>query len=287
MTIKPLSNFYKISESELILQANDAYQLKACLYRPVGIENTPAVVCVHGGAWVSGDRYAVSGLTDIIAQTGITVLAIDTRLAPRFRYPHAVIDVVFAIRWLKHHADEYGIDAGRVGILGVSSGGFLGVMATLNYDSPEFFQEIDAVYQNTQNGPAFIASCSGVLDPFARYEMARSQQNTEIMMCHDAFFNSIHEMEEASPFNVLSVYQGKNLPPAIFFQGELDPRLPIDTAEKTAGYWNRAGGKAKAIVYPGAEHSVGTWSRKALIDMLTNFHALATEPSQPGLFLVA
>ncbi len=284
MALKPLSNFYKFTESEIILQASDAYKLNACLYQPQGIDKTPALVCVHGGAWVSGDRTAVSGLTDIIAQTGITVLAIDTRLAPRFKYPHAVIDVIFAIRWLKYHADELNIDPGRIGILGVSSGGFLGIMAALNYDNPQYLLDIDEAYQNTQVTPAFVASCSGVLDPLARYEMAKEQGNHEIMMCHDEFFANLHEMEETSPPAFLGAHPQSMLPPAIFFQGDLDPRLPPDTAENTALCWIKAGGKAKAIVYKDAEHSVGTWSRDALIDMLINLHTLASEPSSEALF---
>ncbi len=273
-----LTDFHPFSVSGFELIRTPDYTLKACLYQPQGIENVPGVVCVHGGAWVSGDRTAVSGLTDLIAQTGLAVLAIDTRLAPRFPYPAAVADVVYAVRWLKQHAQEYFIDRERIGSLGVSSGGYLAVLAAMRHDNPEYFIESDAINCSVDAKTAFVATCSGVLDPLARYKMAQARGDVDIMQCHDAFFPTVQVMEETSPPLVLARHENAFLPPALFFQGELDPRLPADTASRMADAWNRAGGKAKAFVYPNSGHSVGTWSRKALMDMLTRFHALASAP---------
>ena len=104
---------------------------KALVYRPAGKGPFPALVCVHGGAWVSGDRFATSGFAELVAATGIVVMAIDTRLAPRYPYPAAVEDVHCAVRWLKAHAAQYDIDAGNVGALGISSGGYLALLASL------------------------------------------------------------------------------------------------------------------------------------------------------------
>ena len=62
------------------------------------------MVCVHGGAWVSGDRFATAGFAERVAATGIVIMAIDTRLSPQYPYPAAVADVNCATRWLKYHA---------------------------------------------------------------------------------------------------------------------------------------------------------------------------------------
>lgn len=280
--IPPLHAFFPVVSSEFELVRASGYTLKACLYRPVGIEDVPGVVCVHGGAWVSGDRTAVSGFTDLIAQTGIAVLAVDTRLAPRFPFPASVMDVIYAVRWLKEHAAEYGVDVTRTGTLGVSSGGHLAVLATMRCDSPEYFIDSDAINRSVDAKTAFVATCSGVLDPLARYRMAQRRGDRDIMQCHDAFFRTVEVMDASSPPLMLARHEKAYLPPALFFQGALDPRLPADTAEKTADAWCRAGGKAQAVIYPDAGHSVGSWSRDALMDMLTRFHALA---SSPGTFM--
>lgn len=163
-------------------------------------------------------------------------------------------------------------------VLSVSSGGYLAVLATMRHDNPEYFIESDAINCSVDAKTAFVATCSGVLDPLARYKMAEKRGDADIMQCHHAFFPTAQVMEETSPPLVLARHENAFLPPALFFQGKLDPRLPADTAEKMADTWNDAGGKAKSFVYPNSGHSVGTWSRKALMDMLARFHALATVP---------
>ena len=89
-------------------------------------------------------------------------------------------------------------------------------------------------------------------------------------------FRHMEIMEEASPPQILSRQEKADLPPALFFQGSDDPRLPPDTAEKTARAWKRAGGTATAIIYPETGHSVGTWGKKELADMLFRTQSLAS-----------
>ena len=95
-----------MSVTETVYCKTSADPRKALVYRPAGKGPFPALVCVHGGAWVSGDRFATSGFAELVAATGIVVMAIDTRLAPRHPYPAAVEDVNCAVRWLKAHAGQ-------------------------------------------------------------------------------------------------------------------------------------------------------------------------------------
>ena len=183
--------------------------------------------------------------------------------------------MIQSVGWLKQHANNYQIDANRIGLFGVSSGGYLAMLAAIQYDGSEYFS-IDTPI--TDASVAFLATCSGVLDPWERYQMAIRQNNTDIMMCHNAFFKTEQIMEDASPQKILATQKSHCLIPAIFFQGQLDPRLPIDTAEKTARFLNTIGGQAQAIIYKNAAHSLDTWPRTALIDMLTRFHQLAMAP---------
>ncbi len=59
---------------------------------------------------------------------GYTVFTVNHRAAPRFRYPAAVEDVQRAVRFIRHHAADYGIDPDRIGSTGGSSGGHLALM---------------------------------------------------------------------------------------------------------------------------------------------------------------
>lgn len=84
----------------------------------------PAVLYIHGGGHVSGSvglfrkdvmRYA--------AASGRVFFAPAYRLAPEHPFPAALEDAYAALRWLGERADEQGVDAGRIAVMGISSGG--------------------------------------------------------------------------------------------------------------------------------------------------------------------
>src|SRR5205823_333626 len=85
----------------------------------------PAVVCLHGGGWVSGDRKQMSKTIEVLARRGYVALAPDYRLAPAHRFPACVEDCKAAVRWLRANAGKYRIDPGRIGAVGLSAGGHL------------------------------------------------------------------------------------------------------------------------------------------------------------------
>lgn len=267
-----------MSVTETVYCKTSADPRKALVYRPAGKGPFPTLVCVHGGAWVSGDRFAASDFAELVAATGIVVMAIDTRLAPCHPYPAAVEDVNCAVRWLKTHAGQYDIDAGNIGGLGISSGGYLVLLASLYPGRTPFGGEMAAGMPPIKEADAtmaFVVTCSGVLDPAARYRMAQENGMTDIMTCHHAFFGTVSAMEAASVSLLLEGGICTGLPKALFFQGSDDIRLPKDTASRMAQLWQEHGGQAQAVIGEGEGHSVGTWRVEALADMLEKIQALA------------
>ncbi len=265
-----------ISVSEVTYLETAGETCRALIYRPNGHGPFPALVGVHGGAWVSGDRFAMEGFAERIAEKGIVVMAIDTRLAPAHPYPAAVADVNAATRWLKSRCSEYGIDPERVGGLGISSGGQLLLLSAMRFDDPRYILPVQGISETASPNAkmAFVITCSGVLDSLGRYRMAEASGNTAILLCHRACFGDEKTMEESSPLQILWRGEKTDLPDALFFQGRADPRLPADTAENMAKAWISAGGKATAIIYEGAGHSIGSWQKRDFSDMLGRISAI-------------
>lgn len=101
-------------------------------YRPLGVaEPAPAVVFVHGGAWVRGDPSQAAGNALHFAPRGIATVAISYRLAPKHRFPAPLDDVRHGLRWVRAHAGELGIDPERLALVGLSAGAHLAVLAHL------------------------------------------------------------------------------------------------------------------------------------------------------------
>jgi acetyl esterase/lipase len=105
------------------------------VYRPAGVSDSqrlPALVFFHGGGWVIGDLETHDvACRQVTAEAGVSVIAVDYRLAPEHKFPAAVDDAWAATRWIVAHADELGIDATRLAVGGDSAGGNLAAVVAL------------------------------------------------------------------------------------------------------------------------------------------------------------
>ena len=98
-------------------------------YRPASAAadaKLPALVFAHGGGWVFGNLDSHDVLCAQLAlDAGISVLAVDYRLAPEARFPGAFDDVVAALQWVAANGAAIGVDATKLAIGGDSAGGNL------------------------------------------------------------------------------------------------------------------------------------------------------------------
>jgi hypothetical protein len=76
----------------------------------------PAILAIHGGAWISGDKRFDALHCRKMAQKGYVVMAINYRLAPKHKHPAQIDDCREALRWLNEHAQEYHIDPEKLGV---------------------------------------------------------------------------------------------------------------------------------------------------------------------------
>ena len=92
----------------------------------IGNEPLPLVVWIHGGGWRNGDKRSGINRVSPVVTTGRYVGAtIGYRLSGEAQWPLQIHDCKAAIRWLRAHAKEYGIDPKRIAVWGSSAGGHL------------------------------------------------------------------------------------------------------------------------------------------------------------------
>ncbi len=118
-----------------------AKALKLDIWRPpredrVQAKRGPAVVVVHGGGWVSGNRSQFPRWDAWLADQGYVVFDIDYRLSPPPRWREAPGDVECAVGWVKKNARRYRVDPRRVVLMGRSAGGQLALLAAYDEGYP-------------------------------------------------------------------------------------------------------------------------------------------------------
>src|SRR5258706_14212687 len=126
----------RIEDVEYQRQGGQA--LLARLYRPAGTGPFPAVVQVHGGAWVNKDRTDNDFIARAFAESGILVASLDFRMPPEAPYPASLADINLGARWLKARARTYGSRPDWVGLFGTSSGRHQGLPGAVRPDDPRY-----------------------------------------------------------------------------------------------------------------------------------------------------
>ncbi len=97
--------------------------------RPLFERPRPLIVWIHGGAWRKGSKDATPAA--ILPLCGYVAASINYRLTDEATFPAQLEDCQNAIRFLRKHSGEYGIDPRRTGVWGVSAGGHLAVLVGL------------------------------------------------------------------------------------------------------------------------------------------------------------
>jgi len=111
----------------------------------------PAIVQIHGGGWVVGDkRQQGVPLMTRLSDRGYVGFNVNYRLSPGATWPDHLVDVKRAIAWIREHADEYGVDPGFVAVTGGSAGGHIAAMVGLTGSDPQYqpgFEDADTSVQ--------------------------------------------------------------------------------------------------------------------------------------------
>lgn len=114
--------------SQVFERGRSVRGLKMTLFVPRTKEKKPAVLYFPGGGFTSADHEKFLEMRYALARAGYAVAACEYRAVPN-KFPALLEDAKAAVRWMREHASEFGVDADRIGLLGDSAGGYVVQMA--------------------------------------------------------------------------------------------------------------------------------------------------------------
>ncbi|HET8629810.1 MAG TPA: alpha/beta hydrolase [Thermomicrobiales bacterium] len=263
-----------------VAQAMDVYEPAAAAARPA-----PAVLYVHGGGWIMGDRQPggpgakmanssgafFPALQRELNARGFVVASIDYRLAPLHPWPAPVEDARCAVRFLRAHAGELGIDPGRIGAWGSSAGGQL--VALLGLAGPAAGFDVGPY-------PEQSSRVQAVVDMFGPADLTRSadfapwaRSLITLVLGRDAAVR-----RAASPVT----YVGPGAPPFLILHGTLDTGVAPAQSRDLAGRLAAAGAPVTLVPVEGAGHGFDVPTARPapadLTEMVADFFARTLTP---------
>ena len=237
---------------------------QATIYQPEGPGPFPAILDVHGGAWVREDvRRDEHALMDkALAEMGMVVVAIDFRQSPQHHYPDSVADVNFAIRWLRANASTFNASPQIVGVFGSSSGGHLVLLTGLRPSDPRYAALPLAGVSGDSASPDYIIVVYPISDPLARRAYAQEVGNNAPVKSTDIYFSPPGSLQDGNPQLILERHESVKLQRILLLQGSADANGVVKDKnvspaiqQRFAAAYRAAGGKIQLELLPGAPHN--------------------------------
>lgn len=217
---------------------------------------SPAVVWIHGGAWLGGDRDAGIGRLAPLVRQGYVGVSIEYRLSPEATFPAQIEDCKAAIRFLRAEADQFGIDPDRIGVWGSSAGGHLVALLGTSGDVEDL--------EGEGGNPGVSSRVQAVCDFFGPTDFLR-MNDTPGQMDHEApnspesllIGGPIREhpdrVAQANPITYVSADD----PPFLIVHGDRDPLVPLNQSELLRDSLRSSGVPVTLHVVEGGGHGQG------------------------------
>tara|TARA_B100000900_G_scaffold404507_1_gene412958 strand:+ start:46 stop:840 length:795 start_codon:yes stop_codon:yes gene_type:complete len=204
-----------IQDDVVIGKAGNRDLLADLFLPPSEDQKKPAIVVIHGGGWMEGDKTQLRGYGILLSQLGFVCLCASYRLSQEAKWPSHIHDVKCAIRYLKANAEKLGLDPNRIGVTGNSAGGHLALMCA----SDE--KELEGDGGNQELDSKVKAICAMYPPTLVREEVPEGKFNAfAFMMGDDA---SSEDYMKASPIK----QDLTEFPPCLLIHGSTDKVVPI------------------------------------------------------------
>ena len=222
-------------------------ELKLHVFEPKGFKTTDKRACfvvIHGGGWAGGVPKRMYPFADHFAKLGMVGISVEYRLMKKGTDVtpfECVKDGRSALRYVRAHASELGVDPKRIVVSGGSAGGHVAAATAL-------FEGIDEEGEDTKVScrPDAMVLLFPVIDT--------SKEGYGNAKCGP-------DWKKISPVD----HVRSGLPPTITFHGTGDTTTPFKGAKQFREAMLKAGNKSELVVNEGGKHGYLMFD-KALYD---------------------
>jgi len=228
--------------TDVVYGHKDGLALTFDVHRPAQPNGAGVISIVSGGyqSSVEMGRLMAGGYPPL-TDKGFTVFAVRHGSSPRYPMSAIVADTRRAVRFIRQHAREYGVDADRIGVFGSSAGGQLALLLGTTADSGDASAS-DTVLRESSRVAAVVAY-------FPPTDLTR-WGTPMIRQAFPAMRLTETEAAEYSPIRFVS----PGAAPSLIVHGDADTTVPMVEGETMHAALTKAGVPASFIRIEGAGH---------------------------------
>jgi acetyl esterase/lipase len=252
---------------------NPRQKLDLLLPKDHATKKRPMVVFVHGGGWKSGQKEDGLDVIRAVTATGDYAAAtINYRLSQEAKWPAQIHDCKAAIRFLRGKADEYGIDADHIGVIGMSAGGHLvSLLGTENDDAG--LEGTLGAFGKVSSRVQCVVNFFGPTDFFSEYlpnptpEKAEGRKMVVELLGRDEA-EARRNAKAASPVSWVT----KDDAPFFTAHGTKDTLVPFSQATTIHSALEKAGVESHLVAMEGAGHGFASPELNRRIRLFLDMH---------------
>ena len=264
--------------SQVFERGRSVRGLKMTLFVPRTKEKKPAVLYFPGGGFTSADHEKFLEMRYALARAGYVVAACEYRAVPN-KFPALLEDAKAAVRWMRAHASEFGVDADRIGLLGDSAGGYVVQMAGAtngekNWDVGDF-KEVSSDVQAVVSIYA-ISDLTTIGEGIGNENVHASAAVTEALLLNGPAFKDFAgasvnaDPQKAKAASPIGHVDGTE-PPFLLMHGSGDKVVSPLQSKKMFEALQNEKVEAEYVLVRGAEHGDLPWYQPGVISRVVNF----------------
>jgi acetyl esterase/lipase len=235
-------------QSDVIFAKPDGVPLSLAVYQPIAsgkpeskLLQHPTIVTLYGGGWQSGEPTQDEFFSRYMASRGYTVVAIDYRHAPQYRFPSQLEDVKAALIYIHTHAADLKVDTDRLVLMGRSAGAQLAMLAA---------------YPPSSLPVRAVVNYYGPVDLTLGYNQPPQPDPIDTRKLLSAFLGGT-PAEKPDVYRLASpyTYAKGNLPPSLLVYGKRDHVVKAEFGRALRDRLTATGNRVVYIELPWSEHA--------------------------------
>jgi len=253
-----------VQTKNVVYGETDGIALVMDVFVPTQSNNGVGIVDIASGAWHS-DRGKIrdhkrAQMFDIMCGRGFTVFAVRPGSLPKFTLSEMHHHIETAIRWIKAHHEDYGIDPDRLGLAGASAGGHLASLTavTAKDGNPDAKDPLER--QSTR-----VAAVVAFFPPtdFANWGEKKDGPSLASVLVRKSLQRILgNDIEDKTDEEIADLVKSisparlvtSDAPPFLLIHGDADPLVPLQQSKILRDALTEAGVPVKLIVKPGGGH---------------------------------